>query len=156
MIFLEATGVLVRKTYGILKKRTMSEDFILSQVLLIAFLQSCLILEQARDRKKWKEFYWFWYVSCTGDLEDCVNPCFLWLYQWEIPINGLFGLHYLHKSNLFFTEFEFKGCIRCKISREWTLKGNRAEKELRLICRHLEDLRSGREGSIEARRKVNI
>lgn len=47
---------------------------------------------------------------------------FLWFYQWEISINGLFVLHYLHKSNLFFTEFAFKGCIRCKISREWALK----------------------------------
>lgn len=50
--FLVATGVLVRKTYKILKKRTMSEDFTLSQVLLTAFLQSCLILEHARDWEK--------------------------------------------------------------------------------------------------------
>lgn len=52
--FLVATGGLVRKTYGILKKRAMSEGFILSQVLLTAFLQSCLILEHARDQKKIK------------------------------------------------------------------------------------------------------
>lgn len=137
MIFLVATGIFVRKTSEIFKKRTMSEDFILSQVLLIAFLQSCLILEHVETRKNKK--------NSVGS--GMFHTQEIWMTVSVLvfcdSINGLFVLCYLHKSNLFFTEFEFKGCVRYKISREWTLKGNRAERDLRLICRHLDDLRSG-------------